>query len=59
MSDDFDVTLDNVEFFAQPYLFEPEYSDQELRELEEVAAGERHQASGRQRSLVESLCCHE
>lgn len=30
MTDDFDV---KAEFCTQPYLFEPEYSDQELREM--------------------------
>ncbi len=52
MEDDFDTSTDNVEFFSQPYLFEPEYTDQELRAMEEAsAAAARLQASERQRSL--------
>ncbi len=33
MSEDFDRE-DALLFFAQPYLFEPEYTDDELRELD-------------------------
>uniref|UniRef100_A0A671SN41 Structural maintenance of chromosomes protein 5 n=1 Tax=Sinocyclocheilus anshuiensis TaxID=1608454 RepID=A0A671SN41_9TELE len=35
---DFDIRQEENEFFAQPYLFEPEYTDQELCEMEEAAA---------------------
>ena len=57
MEDDFDISTDNVEFFTQPYLFEPEYTDQELRAIEEAsAAAARLQASERQRSLQNWWC---
>lgn len=57
MEDDFDISTDHVDFFAQPYLFEPEYSDQELREMEEAsAAAARLQASERQRSHQKWWC---
>ncbi|XP_051963680.1 P2X purinoceptor 7-like [Xyrauchen texanus] len=37
MSDDFYIE-EEMHFYAQPYLFEPEYTDAELREMEEEAA---------------------
>ncbi len=33
MSEDFD-RQDHLQFFAQPYLFKPEYTDDELREMD-------------------------
>lgn len=33
MDNDFNVKEDDMEFYAQPYLFKPKYSDQELREM--------------------------
>uniref|UniRef100_A0A673I3R6 P2X purinoreceptor 7 intracellular domain-containing protein n=1 Tax=Sinocyclocheilus rhinocerous TaxID=307959 RepID=A0A673I3R6_9TELE len=42
---------DEMEFFALPYLFEPEYTEEEIRQMEETAAAtQTSQASGRRRS---------
>jgi len=41
MSEDFDISQEKTLFFAQPYLFEPEYTDQELREMGEAAAAKQ------------------
>uniref|UniRef100_A0A672QI08 P2X purinoreceptor 7 intracellular domain-containing protein n=1 Tax=Sinocyclocheilus grahami TaxID=75366 RepID=A0A672QI08_SINGR len=52
MSDDFELGgEDEMEFFALPYLFEPEYTEKEIRQMEETAAAtQTSQASGRRRS---------
>lgn len=57
MSADFDVDED-LNFFNQPYLFEPEYTDIELQEMEEAAAATQpqSQASERQRALESWWC---
>ncbi len=35
MSDDFELGgEDEMEFFALPYLFEPEYTEEEIRQME-------------------------
>ncbi len=39
MSDDFELGgEDEMEFFALPYLFEPEYTEEEIRQMEDTAA---------------------
>ncbi len=39
MSDDFELGgEDEIEFFALPYLFEPEYTEEEIRQMEDTAA---------------------
>uniref|UniRef100_A0A8C1B467 P2X purinoreceptor 7 intracellular domain-containing protein n=1 Tax=Cyprinus carpio carpio TaxID=630221 RepID=A0A8C1B467_CYPCA len=52
MSDDFELRgEDEMEFFALPYLFEPEYTEEEIRQMDEnAAATHTSQASGRRRS---------
>ncbi|KAK7172391.1 hypothetical protein R3I93_004651 [Phoxinus phoxinus] len=52
MSDDFELRgEDEMEFFALPYLFEPEYTEEEIRQMEETAAATHtSQASCRRRS---------
>ncbi len=38
MSDDFEIRgEDEMEFFALPYLFEPEYIEEEIRQMEDTA----------------------
>lgn len=58
-----------MEFFAVPYLFEPEYTDDELRQREETQASDRPRSNetwwctcGKCQPLPteqESQCCHE
>lgn len=63
MSEDFDSEED-LHFFAQPYLFEPEYTDEELRAMEEAPTQQQplSQASERQRAMETWWCkclhCH-
>ncbi len=39
MSDNFELGgEDEMEFFALPYLFEPEYTEEEIRQMEDTAA---------------------
>ncbi|ROK87109.1 hypothetical protein DPX16_10249 [Anabarilius grahami] len=50
MSDDFELRGEE-KFFALPYIFEPEYTEDEIRQMEETAAATHtSQASGRRRS---------
>ncbi|ROL40821.1 hypothetical protein DPX16_9815 [Anabarilius grahami] len=50
MSDDIELRRED-EFFALPYLFEPEYTEEEISQMEETAAATHtSQASGRRRS---------
>ncbi|KAK9978901.1 hypothetical protein ABG768_020638 [Culter alburnus] len=57
MSKDFD-TEEDLHFFAQPYLFEPEYTDEELRAMEEAPTQQQllSQASERQRAMETWWC---
>ncbi|ROL49442.1 hypothetical protein DPX16_15768 [Anabarilius grahami] len=63
MSKDFD-TEEDLHFFAQPYLFEPEYTDEELRAMEEAPTQQQplSQASERRRAMETWWCkclhCH-
>ncbi len=43
MSDNFDLGEDEMEFFALPYLLEPEYTEEEHRQMEDTAVTQTSQ----------------
>ncbi|MDF4419831.1 hypothetical protein P3392_23830 [Vibrio parahaemolyticus] len=44
--------FDFAEFYGRPYLFEPEYTDEELREIEERRRREREREREREAQQV-------